>query len=99
MDISLIVILSIVVAAFLAALNVGGGSYSEPDEIKVHPKLEGKELDQWLKLYEGISIQYARSLVTEHGIAEMTWEAYEKLTGKEVWETVPNPDKVADETR
>lgn len=71
--------------------------YVEPDEIDVHPKLEGKELDQWLKLYEGISIQYARSIVTEHGIAEMTWEAYGKLTGKEIWEAIPNPDKVAHE--
>jgi len=89
-----------VAAAVVAALlNVGGGSYTEPDTIEVHPKLEGKELDQWLKLYEGISIQYARSLLTAHGIAEITWEQYGKLTGNEIWETIPNPDKLADETR
>lgn len=70
----------------------------EPDTIEVRPKLEGKEFDQWLKLYEGISIQYQRSIYTAHGLAELTWEQYGNLTGKEIWETVPNPDKVTQET-
>lgn len=78
---------------------VGGSSYVEPDEIQVHPTLEGEELDQWLKLHQAISIQYARSLLSADGIRELTWEQYGKLTGKEIWETIPNPEKVADETR
>jgi hypothetical protein len=67
----------------------------EPETIQVRPTLQGKALKEWTELYKAVSVQRQGVYhLTEYGISEYAWDRYEKVTGREQWVEVPNPDYV-----
>ncbi len=67
-----------------ALLGHGLTPYNEEDDL-VRPKLKGKDLEQWTALYQSLAIFYQRNLLSENGLAEIVWDRWSELTGKEQW--------------
>lgn len=69
----------------LSGLLTGFRYDDEEEEVKERPKLNGKDLDNWTQIYQGLSTQYQHSLYSDNTIQNWTWENWAKLTGKPEW--------------
>lgn len=72
---------------FLIAVMTYSGKHVEDSlaEERKHPILEGKELEEWTKIYQAININYQHSYLDDESIAEMTWERWGELTGRGIY--------------